>query len=234
MAANSETIVEGSYNYFQSDKLYSTENFKLLRKLDSQILYFDAEILSRVETGEFLKVKVYYEFSTNMTPQVMKIERSLGDRHSIERFQVAHLEQLLHYEYSTDTDSFKITRHHSPKHYLSSPAVCTSAAFSLSKKIDATDRTPIMLVTGYDSWDVYDAKPLESVIFAELNIKDNEFEINNQTLQAQSLLLYPQDSLSQGSGGENVELILSKHYAIPYKVIHKDMRIEVKELKRVL
>lgn len=234
MTMNAEIVVEGSYNYFQTEKLYSTENFKLYRKLEAQTLFFDAEILSRIETGEFLKIKVFYELSSNFTPIAMKIERSLGDRHSIEKFEIASHEQLLHYEYITDKDSFKISKHHSPKHYLSSPAVCTSAAFTLSKKIDATDRTPIILVCGHDSWDSFKARPVENMIYAQLNIREStELELNGQFLQAQSLLLYPQDSSIISKSGEQVELLLSKHFAIPYKLLHKGLKIEIKELKRI-
>ncbi|HLW56614.1 MAG TPA: hypothetical protein VKY27_04460 [Bacteriovoracaceae bacterium] len=234
MNTASEVIAEGSYNYLQKNKLYSTENFKLSRRFESQAYFFEAEILSRIETGEFLKVKVYYELTLSMTPVVMRIEKSLGQRYSLETFEVKSASNELYYEFSNEEDSKSLVKHHSTKHYLSSPAVCTSAVFSLTKKFDSTGRTPITLVVGHNSWRTDEAAPLETVVYADFNNRETvDLEIGGQKLSANCLSLYNDDSLSSHIQGDRVDLMLSKHFSIPYQLREKNMRVDINFLKRM-
>lgn len=234
MINNCEILVEGSYNYLQQNKLYSTENFKLSRRLESHALFFEAEILSRIETGEFLKVMVFYELADNKAPCIMRIEKSLGERYSLETFEVSTTTQELTYTFTSEGETKTLRRHHSPKHYLSSPAVSTSAVFSLTKKFDSTTRTPLTLVAGHHSWKFDEATPVETIVYAEFNNRETiDLNINGQELHAQCLSLFSSDSLS-GLGAENrVDLMLSKHYSIPYALIDDKIRVEIKQLKKL-
>ncbi len=234
MITSSELIIEGSYNYLQGNKLYSIENFKLSRRLESHFFFFEAEVLSRIETGEFLKIKVFYELNQNMTPVAMKIEKSLGEKYSLETFEVSPVAHELTYKFTSEGKTKSLTKNHSVKHYLSSPAVCTSAVFSLTKKFDSTGKTPVILVAGHQSWQIDYAQPIESTLFAEYNNRETiELNIAGQSLEAQSLSLFENDSLALVGQESKVELMLSKHYSIPYQLIDKDLRVDIKFLKRV-
>lgn len=234
MNTPSEVIAEGSYNYLQKNKLYSTENFKLSRRFESQAYFFEAEILSRIETGEFLKVKVYYELASTMAPMVMRIEKSLGQRYSLETFEVKSSSNELYYEFSNEEENKSLVKHHSTKHYLTSPAICTSAVFSLTKKFDSTGRTPITLVAGHNSWRADEAAPLETVVYADFNNRETvDLKIGGQELTANCLSIYNDDSLSSHIQGDRVDIMLSKHFSIPYQFIEKNMRVDINFLKRV-
>lgn len=229
----SEVVVEGSYNYLQKNKLYSTENFKLSRRLESGAYFFEAEILSRIETGEFLKVKVYYELTPSMIPVAMKIEKSLGEKYSTENFEVKTSTNELYYEFTSAGKTKSLTKHHPAKHYLTSPAVCTSAIFALTKKFDSTGRTPITLVAGHHSWLADEASPQEHIVYAEFNNREPiELRIGKQELLGHCLTIYNDDSITTHLHSDKVNLMLSKHYAIPYQLIEKNLRVDINVLKR--
>lgn len=234
MIIDTEAVIEGSYQYLQDNKLYSTENFKLSRRLESHAYFFEAEILSRIETGEFLKAKVYYELTPAMTPMAMRIEKSLGQKYSLETFEVRPNTNELLYEFKSDGQTQSIVRHYSNKHYLSSPAVCTSAIFTLTKKFAPEGRTPVILVAAHNSWDASDAEPSETMIYTEYNNRETvNLHLGGQELEAQCLTLFNKDSLGGRMGEDKVELMLSKHYSIPYQLITGNIQINIKNLARL-
>lgn len=231
MSEKAEIILEGSYLYFQNDVNYSQENFKLVQEEDSQNLIIYAEILSRIETGEFLKVLVRYEMNQHFVPIFVRTEKSIGNRYAQEVMRLDIPGQSLHYNFQTSTGSQDFTKSVNAKHYLTSPAFCTSAIFTLSKKFDTTGRTPIVLVGSNNDWS-YSGPPDERIVFAEYKSREmNDFQLNGNTLQAGHICLYEHDTSFTG-GEAPVELFVSKHYAIPYQLIHGNQKIVIKNLKK--
>jgi hypothetical protein len=58
MALNVNILLEGSYFYYEKGVNYSQENFKFIQNSDKQNYQVLSEVLSRIETGEFLKINV--------------------------------------------------------------------------------------------------------------------------------------------------------------------------------
>lgn len=231
MTTIAEIILEGSYHYFQKEVNYSQENFKLVHFTDSQSYHIYAEILSRIETGEFLKINVRYEMDHHFHPNFVRIEKSLGKRYAQEIYKFDIPNQDLKYTFQNSQSTQEFNRSLSSKHYLTSPAFCTSAIFTLSKKFDATGRTAIALVGSDNDWS-YEKPPEEKVIFAEFKTREMvDYKINNSTLSASHLCLYEFDT-SSATVEAPVEIFLSKHYAIPYELRQGDQRIVIKTLKR--
>jgi len=230
MSINDEIILEGSYQYFQKDVNYSQENFKLIHAPETKNYYISAEILSRIETGEFLKVMVRFEMNGHFNPIFVRIEKILGSQYSQETFNFDLIAQELKYTFKNSISSQDFTRSLSTKHYLGSPAFSTSAIFTLTKKLDATSRTPIPLINSQNDW-IYESPPQEKVIYAELKAKDVlDFKLNNTPLSASHLCLY---EFNEASSSDNpVDIYVSKHYAIPYQLIHGDQRIVIKNLTK--
>ncbi len=231
MSEKAEILLEGSYLYFQNDVNYSQENFKLVQMEGSDYLHIYAEILSRMESGEFLKILVNYEMNQHHVPTFTRIEKSIGNRYAQEvmRFDLAN--QTLHYSFQTSHGSQEYTKSVNAKHYLTSPAFCTSTIFTLSKKFDATGRTPIVLLGSSNDW-TYDAPPEERIVYAEYKNREHvDLQINNSTLSASHLCLYEHDTSFNG-GESPVEIFVSKHYGIPYQVVHGNQKIVIKNLKK--
>lgn len=229
--ANSEIILEGSYLYYQKDVNYSQENFKFVHVPDSQIYFFNAEILSRIETGEFLKILVRYEMNQHFTPTAVRIEKSIGNRYALETFKLDVSNFELFYTFQNSNVSQEFKRTVSAKHYLTSPAFCTTAIFTLTRKFDATGRTPVVVISSDNDWE-YSGPPTEKILYSEFKSREmSDFQLNGNHLSAAHLCLYEHDSSQPGL--ENpVDLYLSKHYAVPYKLEHEDQKIVIKNLKK--
>lgn len=231
MSEKAEILIEGSYLYFQNDVNYSQENFKVVHMEDSQNLHIYAEILSRIETGEFLKILVRYEMNQHYVPTFVRTEKSIGNRYAQEVMKFDLQNQTLHYTFQNSQGSQEFTKSVNAKHYLTSPAFCTSAIFTLSKKFDTTGRTPIVLVGSSNDW-TYESPPDEKIIYAEYKSREmTDFQINNNTLAASHLCLYEHDTSFTG-GEAPVDVYISKHYAIPYQLISGGQKIVIKNLKK--
>lgn len=227
-----EIILEGTYLYFNKDVNYSHENFKLIHFPDAQTYHIYAEILSRLETGEFFKIFIRYEINNSFIPYYMRIEKSLGSKFALETYQVDVTNFDLTYTFQTPQGTQEFNRKIALKDYLASPAVSTSAIFTLSKKFDATERTSITLLNSNNDW-TYSAPPTEKTIYGEYKARDlPDFQLNGNKLPANLLYLYEFNS-SNFSIETPVELYLSKHYNIPYMLVHGDQKIVIKNLKRM-
>lgn len=231
MSTNAEIILEGSYLYFQKEVNYSQENFKLVNFPDIQQYHIYAEILSRIETGEFLKVMVHFEMNNSFHPTFLRVEKSLGNRYAQEVFKFDTSDQVLKYTFQTSKDTQEFTRSLSAKHYITSPAFSTAGIFTLSKKLDATGRTPISLISSENEW-TYEKPPEEKLIYAEFKSREVvDFKLNNTPLAASQICLYEFDT-SAMTKETPVDIFLSKHYGIPYQLIQGDQKIVIKNLKK--
>lgn len=231
MPQNVEIILEGSYQYFEKEVNFSNENFKLVHLPDEQIYHLYSEVLSRMETGEFLKILIRYEMNSQFLPTFVRIEKSLGNKYALETFKLDHSNLELVYSFQNGSGSQEFKRAISAKHYISCPAVSTSAIFTLSKKFDATGRTPIILIGSDNEWS-YQGPPTEKTVFADYKARDQvEFELKGNTLWASLLFLFENDSI-HATHEEPVELYLSKHYSIPYVLKQDSLKVEISKLKK--
>lgn len=231
MSTQAEILLEGSYLYYEKQLNYSQENFKLVHFLDNQTYHIYSEILSRIETGEFLKVIVRFEMNNQFHPIFVRIEKSLGNRYAQETFKADLSTQELLYTFQNSKSTQEFKKSFSAKHYLTSPAFATSAVFSLTKKFDPTGRTPATFLGSTNDWE-YEKPPEEKVVFAEYKTREIlDFKINNAPLSAGHLCLYEFDS-SSSTVETPVELFVSKHYAIPYQLLQGDQKIVIKNLKK--
>lgn len=231
MSQNAEILLEGSYLYYQKDVNYSQENFKLVQLPESQSFHIYAEILSRIETGEFLKIITRYEMNQHFTPLFVRIEKSIGNKYALETYKLDTVTQEVDYTFQNSQGSQEFRRPINFKHYLTAPAFSTAAMFTLSRKFDATGRTPVVLISSKNDW-TYTAPPSEKVVYAEFTTRELlDFKLHGNNLSASHLCLYEHDS-SHAIAETPVELFLSKHYAIPYQLIHGDQKIVIKNLKK--
>lgn len=231
MPTNAEIVLEGSYLYYQKEVNFSQEEFKLIHFPETGTHHIYAEILSRIETGEFLKIMVRYEMDKHFHPVFVRVEKTLGNRYAQEVFKFDVAAQELNYTFQNSNSTQDFKRSLSAKHYLTSPSFATAAIFSLSKKFDATGRTAIALVNSQNEW-TYAQPPEEKIIYAEFTTRElPDFRLNNTPLSASHLCLYEFDTASAAAEAP-VEIFISKHFAIPYQMIHGDQKIVMKTMKK--
>src|SRR6478609_1004657 len=103
MATNINILLEGSYFYFERGTNYSQENFKFIQLSDTKNFQVLSEVLSRIETGEFLKINVLYEMTPQFLPLHVRIEKSIGNNYALEDFKCDHHAGQLHYLFQNAT-----------------------------------------------------------------------------------------------------------------------------------
>lgn len=232
MAPNSELLIDGSYQYLQGGVNFSQEIFKLYRLKESNSFFHSAEITSRIENGEFLKVSVQIEMNQFFYPTSVRIEKSIGNKVAEEIFKIDTANLEIHYLYKNNNESHEFSRAINTKHHIPTPAVSSLGYFTLHRKFDASGRTPTILLTSENDWE-YLGPPAEKIIYAEFKTRDlTDFKINGNPLLASHLCLYESD-VPQAGQDAPVELFLSKHYGIPYRLIQNDLKIEIQKLKKV-
>jgi hypothetical protein len=231
MSQNAEILLEGSYLYYQDEINYSQENFKLVEHPDQQQFHVYSEILSRIETGEFLKILVRYEMNHHFTPIMARIERSIGNKYSQELFKFDLPTNELQYTFQNSQGSQEYKKNINNKHYITTPAFVTSTLFTLSKKFDATGRTPVVLVSTPNDW-TYKGPPEEKIIYADYNSRETvDFQVNNNLMSGTLLRLFENDG-THGSTESPVEFYLSKHFNLPYQMVSGNQKIVIKNLKK--
>lgn len=231
MALNVNILLEGSYFYFEKGVNYSQENFKLIQQSDKQNYQVLSEVLSRIETGEFLKINVLYELNAQFLPLHVRVEKSIGNNYVLETFKVDHYAGQLHYTFQNATTQQEFQRPMSTRHYLSAPSFASSAIFTLSRKFDATGRTPVTFISSPNDWS-YQSPPNEKMVYAEWKIKDmDDYKIGESGLTASHLLVYQNDS-TNADIEQPVSIYVSKHFGIPYQMTHGDREIRVQNLKK--
>lgn len=226
-----EILLEGNYNYFSGQNSYCQENFKLVQNLEQGSFQIHAEVLSRIESGELLKILVKFEMNQSFHPVMARIERSLGPHYSHELFKVDMATHELHYSFQNSGNNQDFKAPFNTKHYLTTPAFSTSCLFLQSKKLDTTSRTAVTFVSSSNLWK-YEGPPSEQLIYAEPLVHEGkEVVIGGKTLNATQVQFF-EESASNPQADIPAHFYISKHFSIPYLMTQGDLRIEIDQLKK--
>jgi hypothetical protein len=233
MKDNIEKLFEGTYQYFQNGQNYSQENFTVSKIEATQNVLFEAEIMSRVETGEFFKMKIAYVVSQFYAPQTVIVEKSLGEKIAKEVFDVDYTTQTLRYTFKSSSSLETVERPFSSKHHIIAPCFLTAGLFTLTKKIDSTARTPVTFITTANEWEFH-GPPVDKILWIELKAHDTEeLLISGAPLTASKFEIHEEDALT-GDVKPGAQLWVSKHYGVPYQLVERDgAKIVVRKLKKL-
>ena len=227
-----EKIVEGKYNYYQHDQLYCEEHFKLFRQEESRGNYnFNAELMSRVDTGEFLKVFVDYELTHNFEPVNLRIKRTLGANKSTERFSVDLKDKKVRYVFNGKDGIHESERLISGRFHIAAPAFCVSMLMTESRKVDPVHRTSYNIISSENIWEFAETFK-ESTLYIELmSLEPVTINLHDNEVQATHCNIYEEDKI-KNPNAQGHPIYISKHYQIPYKAeFANGIRVEVQNLK---
>lgn len=230
--AFSEKILEGKFLYFKDGNQYSEEFFTLEREDKTNGNFtFSSEILSRVQTGEFLKIYTDYELTSKMDPLNAKVTRSLGKNKSTERYYIDQKDKIVTYTFDGRDGYNDFEKIVNGKFHIATPSFCTSALMTLMRKIDPVQRTPYLVLSSQNIWE-YTGPFEESLVFVELKSHEPEtIVVNNNELTA-TLCHFFEDDRDSKIPAEPSAFYLSKHFSIPYKAIFQGgIEIRVQKLK---
>lgn len=240
--AFSEKIFEGKYLYYKDGNQYSEELFSLEREDKTNGNYtFTSEILSRVTTGEFLKVYTDYELTSRMEPLNVRVKRSLGKNKSTERYFIDQKDKVVSYTFDGRNGYHDFEKIVNGKFHIATPSFCTSALMTQMRKLDPVQRTPYNVITSQNIWE-YNEPFKENIIFIELmSLEPVHFKINDNELSATFVNFY-EDDRDEKEPSPGTAFYLSKHFNIPYKaefpggievVVDKLKILEAKEYKNM-
>jgi hypothetical protein len=227
-----DRLTEGAYIYLNQGTPYAEENFSLDYIQKSKSYLYSVELLSRTDSGEFLKLKIRYELNNFYYPLTLNLERTLGDKKAYEFWQLDHTKLVLQYVYRNKEGSKNHERPWAPKHFLTAPCFTTSCLFTHTKKFEPTGRTPVIYVGTENVWE-FEHFPQEKMLYFEHHLKpESEFKLNQKKCDSTQLSIFTDDGL-QNVGSPQTKIWLSDLYALPYKLVdHTGIEICMKRLKR--
>ena len=213
-----EKILEGKYLFFKDENQYSEETFAISKEDSATGNYhYSSELLSRVPSGEFLKIKVNYLTTSSFQPVDVKIERSLGDSSSTEHYTIDQQTKQVNYNFFNAKGSHDFEKNISGRFHISTPAFVTSTLMTQMKKMNATQTTSYNILTTDNIWE-YNGHFIESQIALEMkSISAVDIIVNDKELQAIHCLV-TDNPTSEGKITESsaANFYLSKHFNLPY------------------
>lgn len=226
-------LFEGSYEYFQDNKKYSQESFEVFRNDHTGDYVFQSEVLSRVKSGEFLKVQVNYIMNFKLRPLKVTITRHLGRLFAIEDFDLDPNNHTMTYTFTDNKEVFEqITKPVAQRCTIATPAFLTATLFTNSGKFSALGRTPMPLIVSDNEWE-YKGPPQEKSVYAEfVNSESDNLVINNQKLKSTKCQVYQHDT-SESIQEDPAVFHVSKYMGMPYFMIAGDLKVSIKNLKKI-
>lgn len=230
--SNRDKVIEGKFNYFLDGSQYTQEEFRVFKDANAKAnLNFEAEVTSRVKTGEFLKVACQYRFTSKFVPIKCSITRSMGENTSEEIFLFDDKTKNVSYEFNANGKTKRHEKVITSKPHVAAPCFSLSMLMVNAKKIDPVQRTPYTLLSTQNIWD-YHGPFVEQEIYLELQeLEPIKINIDGKQLKATHCkILQVNDKGTIIDGGDDV--YLSKHYYIPYYGKFKnDLTIKIETLK---
>jgi hypothetical protein len=225
-------LFEGTFEYSNNGENYSQENFVVFKNEENKTIVYRSEVLSRVQTGEFLKINVDYEVNNKWFPVRIEVKKSLGEDYACETFLINYDSNVLIYEFDDGKNKDMVERILPNKFQISTPCFLTSMLFSQSKKHNAMGRSQYNILRPNSDWK-FDPEISDETLFAEfMTHEKTELKINNQTVTCVKVLLFKNDSAATIKEQPTV-VYLSKHIGIPYMLQTEDgVVIKVKNLKK--
>ena len=227
-----EEILRGTYEYFEDQKSYSQENFRVERGEDATMRYH-SEILSRVRTGKFLKIYVDYQVSQNFDPIEVKVTKSLGEQVTKEFYWLDLQTRTLTYRFTNNEgEDFKDQSVLTGKFQIVTPSFATSLLMTQSKKMDNIGRTPCNLITCENTWHA-NKTFVEKTVFLESRSHENvNLNVNGKTLNCTECHMYESDVGEDKNEPLPIIYHLSNHVGLPYKAdFQNGITFVVKNLK---
>jgi hypothetical protein len=230
MDVNEDKIYEGGYTYFRDGQKYSEENFEVYRD-DSVMQHhrFKAEVITRVKTGELLKVNTMYLTNKNFEPLEVEIIKTLGPNAVTERYKYNTTDKLLNYHFEKNGERDHFEKIISTRFAIATPAFSTNMIMLETKKLDPVHKTEYLVITTDNIWD-YQGPFKEKRIFVEQKDREVEFKIDKKPLSATLCHVFDEKEVNN-SEPKSVDYYISKHLSLPYKMSVENITIQINYLR---
>ena len=229
-----QQLLEGKYNYIKEGKTFCEEIFTFQRDEKFNGNYkMEADVLARVDTGEFLKIQVEYETTYQYEPLRVRIKRSLGKKESLEEYWVDHKDKVIHYRFHVDSFKKETEGYFNTKFHIITPAFSTMMLMALNKKVDPVHRTVYTTFSTNNVWEYEGTFQEQNLYLESLNHEPVNVKVRGNELQAHVYALFDGDK-SERKTPEGSKIYASKYYMVPYKAeLAEEIVIEIEKLKNL-
>jgi hypothetical protein len=222
-------LYRGAYEYFSNGNNYMEEKFEVFKEKKTLENHYEAELLTRVSTGEVLKVLVSYVINKEWIPQSVMITRTLGNNYVKERFTYTQRRNSLRYSYESPhnkKDEVIITP---PKFTIQTPSTACSMTFISSKKIDQTAENFYYTFVSPNGSIYKDNIYNKNIIVKRAKLGElTNIKIGEASVSSTEYIVY--DDQNENSK-QKMHIFVSKHLMIPYKlVMDSENYIQIKYL----
>lgn len=241
-------LYRGAYNYYHDSVPYTEETFQVFREKKELRFHYDSEVITRVASGEILKINVNYVITKDWLPNFVQISKSLGTNYVVEKFSYNPRKNFLRYTFESTHDKKDDTFTTPPRFSIQTPSVASSMIFLNSKKIDQTARNYFHVFYSQNEWRYEDKIKSKNHVLERAKIGEvDTIKVGTANLQAIEYVMSQEEVLDdkkkeqkdpslkgdEASGLKQNSLVIymSKHMSIPYKIIQNpNTYIEIKYL----
>ena len=151
-SSNFKRLYRGAFVYTSNGDHYTEETFEVFKEKKDLNLHYDSESLTRVTTGEMLKIKVNFVVNKEWNPVEVNINKTLGPNSVDEIFTYNARKNTLRYSFRSLHDKKDEEISTPPKFHILTPATASSMLFINSKKIDQTSKNYFHMVYSPNMW----------------------------------------------------------------------------------
>jgi hypothetical protein len=228
-----QIILRGEYEYLSHKKVYSQENFFVLKNAKDSSLIFDSEVLTRLDSGEFLKVYLTYQVNKTWVPIDVFIEKKVGKQVSQEKYKMDIKKNVLTYQFIMNNEIKECRLQVPPKYQIATYNSVTSFLFISSKKYDPTGKNyHNILVT--NNLLTYLAPPqMNYIVLERVSTTPQNIKLNDKSVKATIYNVFSQSG-HEKKNEDPLAVSISRHMSIPYLIdAPKNIKVQIKFLNEV-
>jgi len=226
-------IYRGAYSYYRNENIYCEETFEVYKDSKEMGFNFVVQLISRVSTGELLKIAIDYSINKNYIPTQVFIDRTLGNEEVKETYTFDNKNNKLKYCFESKKEKKTVELSTGPIFHISTPCVCTSMLFLKSKKFNNTGKNHYTIYNSNNQW-AFEKEPVgKNILVEKISQSAENISIDGSTLQATQYKVFEDlNEIPLLAKNESFIRVFTSSYAtIPYIVRTEDgTKIQVKYL----
>ena len=225
-------IAEGNYSYYLDEKPYSEETFLVYKHPDNETYLFLTEVISRLESGELLRINTSYELSPQYVPLEVIVTKMVGTTTVTETYRYMRVDHKINYLFHSESENKGMDKDVAGNFSISTPAFATSTLCLLQRSLNALGRTKYNMILTPNDWSVKGPLFDEGVYFEQKASGYQKKTIKGKELEGKVYNMFKHD-ITDNKKEDPLEFFCSKHFNIPYQIkIPGGIRIEINKLKR--
>ena len=213
-------IYRGAFDYFREGTIYAQETFEVFKNKKNFTTHYSSELLSRVSTGELLKITVDYKVDKDFVPTTVKIHKLLGKDFCHETFKYSNKTSTLTYIIESNEGKKKMTISSSPKFHITTPTATTSILYFLVKKFDGNSKNMYNSINTINEWSFKEAPKNGIIQMEKISVTSEEIKVGTASVQAVQYKVCNGDHANKedkfNKKAPAARVFLSSHGAIPY------------------